>query len=176
MGRVAKRTRRRMACRIGIGGQRFSGVVLDLSSSGLFVQTTAKPRPREFVSVELSVVGQREPGRLEARVARVFVVPAQLLAVAQGGVGLRITNAPESFFALLRKIQVEVPAAGAALRSEPDGDVAGRTYRLRVTQLGRARTRTLQVIAESSEEAVALALAEVGEGWKVLECTEIEGS
>lgn len=179
MARAAKRTKRRMACRISIGGQRFSGVVLDLSSSGLFVQTTARPRAREFVSVELSVVGRRERVRLDAQVARVFLVPAQLVAVAQGGLGLRITNAPESFFELLRTIQVEAPAdvgrPRAASGSGTADEAEGRSYRLRVTQLGRARTRTLQVIAGSPEEAVAFALAEVGEGWKVLECAESAG-
>ena len=173
MARVAKRTRRRMACRLVFGRQRFSGVVLDLSSSGVFVQTTAKPRPRDPVTLELSVPGQREPIRLEAHVARLFVVPAQLATVAQGGVGLRIRNAPEAFFELLRQLQLEgqrgssAPVESVEVPGEPR-----RCYRVRVTQLGRARTRTLRVVARSSEEAAELARAETGDGWKVLEATE----
>jgi len=176
MARVAKRTRRRMACRLVLGRQRFSGVVLDLSASGIFVQTTAKPRPRDPVTLELNVPGQREPLRLEAHVARLFVVPAQLATVAQGGVGLRIRNAPEAFFELLRQLQLEgqrgAAAAGAGGENHDVPGEARRCYRVRMTQLGRARTRTLQVFARSSEEAAELARAETGDGWKVLEATE----
>ena len=177
MARVAKRTKRRMACRLVLGRQRFSGVVLDLSSSGMFVQTTAKPRPRDPVTIELNVPGHREPIRLEAHVARLVVVPAQLAAVAQGGVGLRIRNAPEPFFELLRQIQIE-SRLGSPAPLESGEELPGeahRRYRVRMTQLGRARTRTLQVVARSSEEAAELARAEAGDGWKVLESSEDDG-
>lgn len=171
MARVARRTKRRMSCSLIVGRQRFSGVVLDLSASGLFVQTTAKPHPREAVAVELGIPGRREPIRLDTSVARLFVVPAQLLTVAQGGVGLRIRNAPEAYFELLQRVQGERARAGAAA----DADAAGepqRFFRVRITQIGRSRTRTLRVAAESPEQAMVRAAAESGEGWKVLEATE----
>ena len=167
-----------MACRLVFGRQRFSGVVLNLSASGMFVQTTAKPRPRDPVSIELNVPGRREPIHLEGHIARLFLVPAQLAAVAQGGVGLRIQSAPEAFFDLLRKLQVEIPESPAPLESGEGPELPGegyRRYRVRLTQLGRARTRTLQVVARSSEEAAKLALAETGDGWKLLESTEDDG-
>jgi hypothetical protein len=152
-----------MACRLVIGSQRFSGVVLDISSSGVFIQTPAKPNPRDAVTVEFSVPGEREPIRLETEVARVYLVPAQLIAVAQGGVGLRIRNASEAFFGMLGQLQLE---------SQADDSEPRRCYRVRVTQLGRARTRTLQILAGSAEEAAELASAQIGEGWKVLESSE----
>src|SRR5262245_18999550 len=107
MPRVAKRAKRRLACRIGVGRQRFSGVIIDLSASGLFVQTSAKPRPGEAVTLELSVPGQRVPLRLEAQVVRLKLVPPRLVAVAQGGLGLRITHAPEGYFSFLSSILSE---------------------------------------------------------------------
>lgn len=179
MSRSAKRTKRRMACALVVGRQRFSGVVLDFSSTGIFVQTTAKPQPREAVTLELSLPGRREPIRLEASVARLFMVPAQLLTVAQGGIGLRIRNAPEAYFELLQRIQLERKPAGKETAAGA-GDCgfsrpAGRPYRVRMTQLGRARTRTLRVVAGSPEEAASAAIAEVGEGWKMLESCEDEG-
>ncbi len=179
MPRAAKRTKRRMACRLVVGSQRFSGVVLDLSATGVFIQTTAKPNPREAVTVELSVPGEREPIRLETEVARLYMVPAQLITVAQGGVGLRIRNAPEGFFEMLGQLQLAgqadspAPTGGGAEQAEA-GDPQ-RGYRVRVTQLGRARTRTLRILARSAEEAAELACTETGEGWKVLESTEEEG-
>jgi hypothetical protein len=45
-----------------------------------------------------------------------------------------------------------------------------------MTQLGRARTRTLRLVAASSEQAAEIARAESGEGWKVLEAIEEEDS
>jgi hypothetical protein len=180
MGRAARRTKRRMACRLIVGSQRFSGVVLDFSSTGIFVQTTAKPSPRDPVTIELSMPGQREPIRLESEVARVFMVPAQLITVAQGGVGLRIRNAPESFFALLEKLQREGQAGSSTPLEGGSGLAPGadplRSFRVRMTQLGRARTRTLRLRASSAEEAAEIACEESGEGWKVLEASEDEES
>jgi Tfp pilus assembly protein PilZ len=179
MARVAKRARRRLACRIVVARQRFSGVILDLSASGIFVQTNAKPRPGDPVSLELSVPGQREPLRLEAQVARVKVVPPRLVAVAQGGLGLRITNAPEGYFDFLTSVLPEIAAAAdeeaeaiarelgpPVARSAPPP--ATRRYRVHVSQVGGARSRTLRLEAASAEEAGALALESAGDGWKLL--------
>jgi hypothetical protein len=112
------------------------------------------------VTLELSIPGRREPIRLDARVARLFMVPAQLLTVAQGGIGLRITNAPESYFELLQRIQFEregvgrEAAAGARERGAPAAPL--RRYRVRMTQLGRAHA----TLSASPEEAATLANAE----------------
>jgi|SRR5262245_1888244 len=181
MGRVAKRARRRLACRLVVGRQRFSGVILDLSSSGIFVQTNAKPRPGEPVSLELSMPGQREPLRLEAQVARVKAVPARLVAVAQGGLGLRITNAPEGYYGFLSAILPEMAAAedeeAVELAQELVAEVtaprvspapAAHRYRVHVSQVGGARSRTLRIEANSPEEAAERALATAGDGWKLL--------
>jgi hypothetical protein len=190
MGGRAKRARRRMACGITTGGQRFSGLILDLSATGLFVQTRAKPRPGEPLSVEISVPGLRAPLRVEAQVARLQVVPAHLLNVAHGGIGLRITNAPEAYFAFLAAIlpeevsaappertQPAAPGAAAADASGSPGRPPGRGWRVRVTQIGGARSRTLRVTAGSAEAAAALAREEMGEGWKVLEaCPDDEAA
>jgi hypothetical protein len=189
MSRTAKRAKRRLACRIVTGGQRFSGVILDLSSSGLFVQTTARPRPHDAVTVEISIPGQREPLRVEAQVARLRLVPPQLVVVAQGGVGLRIRNAPEGYFAFLTAVLPEPTAAGSA--AEPDADeredlelrpAAGapppaaprRRYRVRMSQLGGARSRTLRIDARSAQQAASLAVEAAGDGWKVLETEDDE--
>jgi hypothetical protein len=186
MVRVAKRTKRRLTCRLGVGGRFVSGVILDLSSTGLFVQTHAKPALRERLVVEISVPGHARQLRLGAVVARVRLVPPQLLNVAQGGVGLRITSAPEEYFAFLGALMPEPGEASPAvacglLELEPATEEAAgeakpepsavAAFRVRVSQTGGARTRTLRVIGASASEAVALALAEVGEGWRVLEAT-----
>lgn len=154
-----------MACRITTGGKQFSGVILDLSATGLFVQTSAKPPPEEPLTVEISVPGQREALRLEARVVRLLIVPPRLISVAHGGLGLRITNAPEAYFAFLGSI---LPEAARPTATAASGAPAKRGFRVRVSQIGGTRSRTLHVLAESPEEAVALAFEETGPGWKVL--------
>ena len=181
MVRGAKRARKRMACRITTGGKVFSGVILDLSATGVFVQTSAKPRLGEAFALEISAPGQRAPLRLEAQVARVQVVPPSLLTVAHGGIGLRITNAPEAYFALLAAVLPEAeseaqPAEGgpASARTGAPAAPPARSFRVRVSQTGGTRSRTLRVQADSAEAAAALVLEETGEGWKVLECSDDE--
>ena len=80
--------KKRIACALWIKGVRQHGIVLDLSSKGLFVQTSAKPTPGDSVRIELTLPGQPRPTTLMATVARVRMVPPALLSVAQGGIGL----------------------------------------------------------------------------------------
>ncbi len=107
-----------MVCTVTIGGRRHSGVVLDVSARGLFIQTNAKPTADEPVMVEMSVPNQKETLRLNARVRRVKVVPPQLLTVAQGGLGLEVENAPEAFYALLAGVQREKSSGSGAESSK----------------------------------------------------------
>jgi hypothetical protein len=172
MSRVAKRARRRLACRIVVGRQRFSGVILDLSASGMFVQTSAKPRPLEAVGIEISLPGHREPLRVDAEVARLRLVPGQLVIVAQGGVGLRITNAPEAYFAFLRAV---LPAGSVPAPESPSAaNPVQPKYRVRMSQIGGARSRTVHVRARSAQEAAALAVEAAGGGWKPIETCEVD--
>jgi Tfp pilus assembly protein PilZ len=98
------RVKKRIACAIWIKGVRQHGIVLDLSSKGLFVQTSAKPAPGEAIKIELTLPGQSRPTTLMATVARVRVVPSALLAVAQGGIGLKLQNPPEEYFVFVGKV------------------------------------------------------------------------
>jgi hypothetical protein len=98
------RMKKRIACALWINGVRQHGIVLDLSSKGLFVQTSAKPAPGENVRIELVLPGQNKPTTLMATVARVRTVPPALLAVAQGGIGLKLQNPPEEYFVFVGKV------------------------------------------------------------------------
>jgi PilZ domain len=98
------RMKKRLACALWIKGVRQHGIVLDLSSKGLFVQTSAKPAPGEAVRIELVLPGQTKATTLMATVARVRTVPPALLAVAQGGIGLKLDNPPEEYFVFVGKV------------------------------------------------------------------------
>ncbi len=71
------RTKKRIGCTLVHGDQRYSGLVLDCSPQGLFVQTSAKLSPGSMVNVELGVSTQPEPLLVHARVARLKLVPPQ---------------------------------------------------------------------------------------------------
>ena len=110
--RVSPRRKKRLACRMMIRGGSYSGVVLDISPTGMFVQTTAKPNPLDYIEVHLTLPGETEPLVMQAKVARKKVVPTQLMAVAHGGIGLQLISPPQAY----REFAV---GAGLAAPSDP---------------------------------------------------------
>ena len=98
------RLKKRLGCALFIKGVRQHGIVLDVSSKGLFVQTSAKPAPGDSVRIELTLPGESRVTTLTATVARVRVVPPALLSVAQGGIGLMLQNPPEEYFVFVGKV------------------------------------------------------------------------
>jgi len=98
------RLKKRIACALWIKGVRQHGIILDLSSKGLFVQTSAKPSPGESIRIELTLPGQKSATTLMATVARVRMVPPALLTVAQGGIGLLLQSPPEEYFVFVGKV------------------------------------------------------------------------
>lgn len=143
--------------------------VLDLSSTGLFVQTGARLRPGADVEVRLQLANLPEPLLLRARVARTKQVPTQLTTVAHGGVGLRLREVPKQYLAAIEKLD-----SGAGLRSAetpkpPPPAAAARTrFRVRVRQTDGPRSRSIELHADDAEQARVLALREVGKGWEAV--------
>jgi hypothetical protein len=183
--RRASRIRKRLGCSLKIDGRHHSGVVLDVSAAGLFVQTSAKPEPGTPVSVELSVPGSPRPLFLQAVVARQKLVPPQLLTVAQGGIGLLIQNAPEDWYTFIdssgpRQTEAipsapsaqgadteETPAAASAAKSRPSKRAASK--RRVVTErnatksepsLIRFRMRISQIATSRSRSMIVSATSE----------------
>jgi PilZ domain-containing protein len=102
-GRVLERSKRRMTCRVHVDGRQHNGIVLDLSGSGLFIQTGAKLAPGVRVDIDLSLPDG--DARMQIEVVRRKQVPPQLLTVAQGGIGVRILTAPENYYRFLHDLQ-----------------------------------------------------------------------
>jgi len=197
-----------MACSLLIDKRHYTGIVLDVSATGLFIQTSASPSPNEVVDLELSIPGNPEVVPVRAIVARRKVVPPRLITVAHGGIGHRIENAPEAYFSMVASLQDSPsidrrktsrlpPDSGKVATSSPeqkppkqkaapkaDDEKARskperklpprqappprRSFQVRIQQ--GARSRRLEVTAASEKDARQQALAEVGEGWKVLGC------
>jgi len=96
----ADRIRRRVTCELQLDGRSYRGIVLDLSESGVFVQTEATPPPGTRVRLRLRTAGGVE-FVVEATVARRQVAPPQLASVVRGGLGLRVEDPPAAYFKLI---------------------------------------------------------------------------
>lgn len=184
--RVGDRRKWRMPCEVRASDRRHSGFVLDLSPTGLFVQTSAKVAPGQELELALWLEDEQEV-TLSVSVARKKVVPARLLTVAQGGIGVRIRQAPEAFYAFLRELGITgAPPVrrGAGVAGSVDPPTPGRAeggtdateaepasprFRVRVSQVSGPRSRRLDVEAPDADAAAETALGSVGEGWKVLD-------
>lgn len=152
-----------MPCQLVFDGRPHTGLVLDLSPSGLFIQTSAKAKAG--VRMELMVT-QREgdPLDLVVEVVRKKVVPARLMSIAQGGVGVRVISAPEDYYTLLTELDIGEGPREAEAKENPLP-----RFRVRVSQLAGPRSRRVELNADDAERAGELALEELGEGWKVLD-------
>lgn len=158
------RKKRRIPCQLWVGEREHSAFVLDLSPSGLFVQTHAKVQCGERLALRLSYEGAGLD--LVVEVARTKPVPPNLLTVAKGGIGVRIVNASEEYFQLLDALRLgERSTSEVELVLEPE---PGSRFRVYVAQISGSRSRRLEVAAPNGETAAARALDQLGDGWKIL--------
>jgi hypothetical protein len=96
VGMAETRFRKRVPCRVWVGESSYSGVVLNLSRQGMFVQTCAGMKAGD--SIDLRLRGEID---VQAQVVWRRRVPPVLRNSAEGGVGLQIIGAPEGYFHLL---------------------------------------------------------------------------
>jgi Tfp pilus assembly protein PilZ len=167
-----------MPCNVTFEGQQHSGLVIDVSPGGLFIQTSAKAKPGDQLDLNLSLPGEARKLPLQVEVVRKVVVPPRLLAVAHGGVGVRILNAPEAYYKFMETLGIgsgtaefkpESRGAETSKKTPVAGAQPQQSYRVRVKQTEGPRSRILDVAASSEEDARSQALAELGEGWRVLQ-------
>src|SRR5436309_11033839 len=135
-GWVTNRKRRRIPCTLWVGEREHSALILDLSPSGLFVQTHAKTQRSERLRLAFS----NEDVALDLRVevVRTKTVPQSLLAAAKGGIGVRILSAPEEYYEGL------LASLGINDRAKPQFELErepGPRFRVHVDQIGGTRAR-----------------------------------
>jgi len=180
--RREKRRKKRMVCATIIGGRRYSGLVLDISPRGMFIQTNARPDPGDALEVELSLPGKKETVVVQARVARKRVVPPQLLTVAGGGLGLMIDSAPEGYYEFLSGIATDwkadargeeqpMPSAGKAVgktKGAGKGKAKRQRFRVRVEKTDQSDTKQFLLACASEDQARSQVQSELGDEWKIL--------
>ena len=163
------RTKKRISCTLVSADRRYSGIVLDVSPQGLFVQTSAQLSPGTIVNIELGVSSQQEPLLMEARVARHKLVPPQLRSVAQGGLGLHIDLPPQGYLEFYAEVtRTELPTAEKSDRRAKPRPAPKLRYRVRLVQIDSSRSRMINVECNTLDEAGEAALEAAGEGWKVI--------
>ena len=179
--RRAERIKRRVTCELLLDGRSYRGIVLDLSATGIFVQTEATPAPLARMRIRFHTATGEE-FEAEAAVARRQVVPRELAGVVRGGLGLRIERPPEAYFRLIgmegtseekprglgMETQIVQNRPAAPEPPKPPPAPALPEFRVRVKQTAGPRSRTLKLGAASKDDARKRALAELGGGWEVL--------
>jgi hypothetical protein len=183
----APRSKKRLSCDVDTGGGVYKGIAIDLSASGLFVQTNAKPDPGGRVTLRMRVPGCAEDVSMTGRVARLKLVPTALLTVAQGGVGVALDDPPKAYLDYVADMSPEQAAfaeehgvRSPRARTGARGGSGGRKGRDGAAPAARARFRVHAVDTKSGaknayivggadeESAGAHVLAELGEDWQVL--------
>ncbi len=190
-GRIFERKRRQMPCTLMLDGRHHGGLILDVSPGGLYIQSSAKIKPGDQLEIQLTIPGVEGRLQLQVEVVRKVIVPARLLKIAHGGVGVRIINAPEAYYQFMDDLGVtedagtskleqlenrRAKAAGAAAESkselapeaEDEPPAAQPQFRVRIKQSQGPRSRTISVEAESEDDARRQALHAAGAGWIVL--------
>ncbi|MEN8182288.1 MAG: PilZ domain-containing protein [Myxococcota bacterium] len=163
------RYRKRVPCELEVESGRHPGMVLNVSRGGLFVQTRARARPGDRVRLALNPTRQRGSIDLEARVVWKRVSTPQFQSVTQGGIGLEIHQASNAWYAFLAHVAEPARAEPSkAAAGAPDPAEATR-FRVRVSQTGGPRSRTLVVQGSDEDDARSRALETSGSGWDILE-------
>ncbi len=99
-----ERFRKRIPCAFNAGGRSSSGLVLNVSRSGLFLQTSMPEDSGTVVDLELNPLEREQPIALTARVVWRRAVPAQLRTIVNGGIGMQIIRADEAYYGLLSEL------------------------------------------------------------------------
>jgi hypothetical protein len=160
--RGAKREKRRATCELKIAGQPASGILIDISDSGLFVQTNAMATPGTEVAVRILGNAGAPDQHFDTVVARVKRVPSELLSVAPGGLGLKIVRS--------KSVGANGVRAAARAVAEPEPPpVPKRRFRVRLGQNGGRRSRLVDVDSHDEAAARRAALALAGPGWEATE-------
>ena len=185
---ASPRFKKRLSCDLEFAGHRHPGLVLNLSRSGLFVQTSLRARPGSVIGVNLNSPQYDDPIELHTRVVWKRVVSQAMRGVQHGGVGLVIDVDSPAFAGLVGDIEAiqqerssgadrpasSRPAPTQAVRAEQPG--ATPSWRVRVGMEGSPRSRSFEISAASADEAATKALGQLDADWMVIEVAELDSS
>ena len=99
--RPEPRYRKRIPCKLTQSRSTFSGLVVDLSRRGLFIQTGAVAKTGDDIEIVIRNWNSETAIVLNAQVMWRRKVPLRLRSVVEGGLGLQIRYAPEPYYVML---------------------------------------------------------------------------
>ena len=190
-GRIFERKRRQMPCILSLDGRNHGGLILDVSPGGLYIQSSAKMKPGDQIEMQMTIPGIEGRHQLQVEIVRKVVVPARLVKIARGGVGVRIINAPEAYYQFMDVLGVTADSgtskieqlenrrarsAAASVVAEVETELEAEAeppapkpqFRVRIKQSQGPRSRVVSVEADSEDDARRQALHAAGAGWIVL--------
>ena len=136
-----------MPCRLSVPSGSYSGMVLNVSRGGLFVQTSAGASPGDAVHLDLAV-DEAQPVPVDARVVWRRVVAPHLRTVSTGGIGVHIQYASDAYFGFVACLAAApgeeadaAPRAAAAADPRIACICASPAARARVSSWSRPPTR-----------------------------------
>lgn len=197
-----KRYKRRLTVDLDLGGQFLRAFIIDVSESGMFVQTNQSLAPGTVVAVRFAPTSTHPAMIVRAVVARRRTVPAHLRTIAASGLGLEVLEAPPEY----QKIVLPPPEPGEAGKKSPVGTTANaapkpkstspqaskplqtarptappvaseppeRRFKVFGSQVEGARSRSITVEAKNESVARERALAKFGAGWQILRIESVE--
>ncbi len=149
-------------CEIRTGRKRQKGTVTNLASDGLFVETPGSIPHGTEVTVHIPQAEELLEMTVRAIVVRQRLLPNRSSKLKHDGIGLRILQAPDAYYALVeREMKASEPPA------PPDPSL--RRFRVKVAERESTVFRVLTVTTTSPEAARAELENELGPGWQVLD-------
>lgn len=103
------RQARRIPCELWIQGVRSSGIVKDVSRSGVFIQTRARAMPGTALTLVIAPGESHTEIRVRAKVARAERIQAHLATQSAAGLGLEVID-PGSLGRLLGHLRMRIDA------------------------------------------------------------------
>ena len=181
------RVKKRIPCTLDQDERQHSGMILNLSHGGVFVQTNFPAEPGSLVDLHFRGPKGDDFEALQAAVVWRKRISSHMLGTTQSGMGLRFLVAPSQYVDMIERIgepngqaatlEVNVPrreegtdepAGSSALGT--DGDT--ERYVVRLAQQGGPRTRQFVLDCSSEEAARTEALKRLGSGWTILEISD----
>lgn len=166
---VEPRVKKRLPCTLQLADGRRSGLILNLSQRGMFIQTSLPAEPGTLMEVDFWDPSRGQPIALQAAVVWRQRVSPRMTGINQSGMGMRIPLPPAPYDELVAEILSPPRAAPAPGDASPP---ERSRYVVRLGQLGGPRSRRIVVHGDSEEHAREQAAAELGEGWSILEVSE----
>jgi hypothetical protein len=171
------RVKKRLHCTLAHEARKSPGLVLNLSSRGLFVQTSLLAEPGTLVDIDLQGPQTSESIPLQAAVVWRRRVSPRMTGMNQSGMGVRILSHTAEYDALVDGILTGGTAAvGASTKPRSRAAAVDETpqhsYVIRLGMPGTPRSRRIVVQGATEQVARSEAAVRVGSEWTILEISK----